>query len=96
MYPRALGQSWTNPADCDPTLEDCSGTGGGGSSGSGLNWQQLISQGMTDVTQVVAPGTPSPVRLYTPSSTAAANVTSSPMLLLLGLAAVVLLAKGRH
>ena len=47
-------------------------------------------------TVLIAPGTPSPVRVYTPTSTATASVLSNPLFLAAGLVAVVLLMKGRR
>ena len=92
MYPRALGQSIDCSLPENAIWPEC----GGGAVGSGPNWTSLISQGLTDVTQLISPGTPSPVRVYTPSSTATASVLSNPLFLIAGVAAVVLLMKRRR
>ena len=51
----------------------------GGGAGGGIDLTQLISQGLTDVTQLLRPGTPSPVRVYTPTSTAATSLFANPI-----------------
>ena len=67
------------------------GSSGGGSPSGAFDVNNLLNTVLNDITQIVKPGTPALRPLYTSSSTAASNLTSSPMLLLAGLAAVVLL-----
>lgn len=63
-----------------------------------IDWNTLLAQGLNDVTQLFSPGTPSPIPVYTPTSTVFARPSAFSLnnpLVLAGLAvgAVLLLRK---
>lgn len=75
------------------------GRNGLGDDGSGIDVNELISEGLTDVTQLLSPGTPSPRPVYTPvttaigASTSAFSLSNPAVLLGLGVAAALLLKR---
>lgn len=92
MYPRpTLGS-----VNCaDPTNVADASCGDLTPQNSGLDWNTLIELGLADATQLIAPGTPSPVPLYTPGTTVAAKALTSPLVLVGLAAAAVLLLRRR-
>lgn len=94
MYGRPLGST----ADCSDPINaianaDCSYTS---PSPGAIDWNTVIQQGLTDVTQLLHPGTPSPVPVYTPGVTATRSIFSSPAVWIgVGLFAYLVL-KGKH
>lgn len=79
-YPRrSLGDLPTDPIDSGIpgfTPEEGAPSGAASSPSGSIDWNALIGQGITDVTQLLAPGTPSPVPIYLPSQPASAALSS--------------------
>lgn len=69
MY--ALGQT----VDCSDPAQIANAECGAGNDNA-IDWNTLLQQGLTDVTQIFRPGTPSPVRTYLPAQPASAALTS--------------------
>jgi hypothetical protein len=90
MYNRTLGAA----VDCLDPANVADANCGSDGSGS-VDWGTLISQGLTDLTQLVSPGTPTATRTYTPTSTAFGSLFSNPLVLIGGIALVYALSRRR-